>query len=100
ITSQDRLRHSTIFSALGPPLCPHGFVSGNSRATSQWVTYPGIALAPTRLTSDELPKGLVLDGGRHVHIRHITPSPLVDVGCYNPPPLGARRPRQHNRTTR
>ncbi|KAI5333603.1 hypothetical protein L3X38_023735 [Prunus dulcis] len=32
-------------SALGPPLCPHDFISGSSRATSQWVTHPGIALA-------------------------------------------------------
>ncbi|KAI5316549.1 hypothetical protein L3X38_036256 [Prunus dulcis] len=38
-----------ILSALGPPLCPHGFVSGNSRATSQWVTHPGIAVAPNLL---------------------------------------------------
>ena len=28
----------------------------------------------------ELPKGLVLWGGEHVHIRHITPSSLVGVG--------------------
>ncbi|CAB4298834.1 unnamed protein product [Prunus armeniaca] len=33
--------------------------------------------------ASELPKGLVLDGVGHVHIRHITSSPLVDVGCYN-----------------
>ncbi|KAI5352461.1 hypothetical protein L3X38_005352 [Prunus dulcis] len=26
-----------------------GFVSGSSRATSQWVTHPGIALAPNSL---------------------------------------------------
>ncbi|KAI5338114.1 hypothetical protein L3X38_017385 [Prunus dulcis] len=49
VTSRDRLRRRTILSALGPPLCPHGFVSGNSRATSQWVTHPGIALAPNSL---------------------------------------------------
>ncbi|CAL8163871.1 unnamed protein product [Prunus armeniaca] len=49
VTSRDRLRRSTILSALGPPLCPHGFVSGNSRATSQWVTHPEIALAPNSL---------------------------------------------------
>ncbi|CAL9019638.1 unnamed protein product, partial [Prunus brigantina] len=40
---------STILSALGPPLCPHGFVSGSSRATSQWVTHPKIALASNSL---------------------------------------------------
>ncbi|RXH75266.1 hypothetical protein DVH24_029987 [Malus domestica] len=39
-----------------------------------------------------------IEGG-HVHIRHITPSPLVNVGCYNPPPLRARRPYRHTRTT-
>ncbi|KAI5349808.1 hypothetical protein L3X38_002697 [Prunus dulcis] len=44
-----KLRRSTILSALGPPLCPHGFVSRSSRATSQWVTHPGIALAPNSL---------------------------------------------------
>ncbi|KAI5334153.1 hypothetical protein L3X38_024286 [Prunus dulcis] len=49
VTPLDRLRRSTILSALGPLLCPHGFVSGNSRATSQWVTHPGIALAPNSL---------------------------------------------------
>ncbi|TQD69195.1 hypothetical protein C1H46_045272 [Malus baccata] len=32
--------------------------------------------------ANEFPKGLVLYGGGHVHIRHIIPSPLVDVGCY------------------
>ncbi|CAL8085158.1 unnamed protein product [Prunus armeniaca] len=50
--------------------------------------------------ASELPKSLVLDGGGHIHIRHIIPfSPLVDVGCYNPPTLGARHPRWHTRTT-
>ncbi|KAI5311016.1 hypothetical protein L3X38_026305 [Prunus dulcis] len=50
------LSHPGINSAVArycplwaPPLCPHGFVSGNSRATSQWVTHPGIALAPNSL---------------------------------------------------
>ncbi|KAI5320933.1 hypothetical protein L3X38_040641 [Prunus dulcis] len=49
VSPWDRLRRSTILSALGSPLCPHDFVSGNSRATSQWVTHPGIALAPNAL---------------------------------------------------
>ncbi|KAI5325826.1 hypothetical protein L3X38_034900 [Prunus dulcis] len=49
VTSRDQLHCSTILSALGPPLCPHDFVSGSSRATSQWVTHPGIALAPNSL---------------------------------------------------
>ncbi|RXH97576.1 hypothetical protein DVH24_009901 [Malus domestica] len=35
---------STILFTLGLPF-PHGFVFGNSRATSQWVTHPGSALA-------------------------------------------------------
>ncbi|CAL8117585.1 unnamed protein product [Prunus armeniaca] len=56
VTSQDRLRRSTIFFTLSPPLCPplcpYGFVFGNSRATSQWFTLLGIALTPTRLTSE------------------------------------------------
>ncbi|CAN6683873.1 unnamed protein product [Malus baccata var. baccata] len=33
--------------------------------------------------ANELPKCLVLYGGGHVHIKHITPSPLIDVRCYN-----------------
>ncbi|RXH87362.1 hypothetical protein DVH24_034262 [Malus domestica] len=59
---------STILSALGLPF-PHGFVFGNSRATSEWVTHPGNALAsfslnfgvPTKSEASELPKGLVLE---------------------------------------
>ncbi|RXH87147.1 hypothetical protein DVH24_028647 [Malus domestica] len=90
---------STILSALGLPFS-HGFVFGNSRATSQWVTHPGSALAsfslnfgvPTEPEASELPKGLVL--GKDVNI-HLRITPLGDVGCYNPPPLGARRPRRH-----
>ncbi|CAL8149827.1 unnamed protein product [Prunus armeniaca] len=52
VTSRDRLRRSMVLSALGPHLCPHGFVSGSSRAISQWVTHLGIALASTRLISE------------------------------------------------
>ncbi|CAL9005104.1 unnamed protein product [Prunus brigantina] len=52
VTSWDRLRCSTILSASSPPLSSYGFVSGNSRATSQWVTLLGITLAPTPLTSE------------------------------------------------
>ncbi|ONI12409.1 hypothetical protein PRUPE_4G163000 [Prunus persica] len=47
--NKDMVSGSTILSSLGPPLCPHGFVFGSSRATSQWVTHPGIALAPNSL---------------------------------------------------
>ena len=93
---------STILSFLGLPF-PHGFVFGNSRATSQWVTHHGIALAPfllnfgvpTEPKANELPKGLVLGRDGNIHLR-ITP--LGDVGCHNPPPLGARRPRRHTRS--
>ncbi|KAI5330671.1 hypothetical protein L3X38_030069 [Prunus dulcis] len=49
VTPLDRLRRSTILSALGPHLYLQSFVSGSSRATSQWVTHPGIALAPNSL---------------------------------------------------
>ncbi|RXH76685.1 hypothetical protein DVH24_019573, partial [Malus domestica] len=77
---------STILSTLGLPF-PHDFVFGNSRATSQWVTHPGSALAtfslnfrvPTEPEASELPKGLVL--GRDVNI-HLRITPLGDVGCY------------------
>ena len=31
----------------------------------------------------------------YVHKRHRRSIPLGDVGSYNPPPLGARRPRRH-----
>ncbi|KAB2624915.1 geraniol 8-hydroxylase-like [Pyrus ussuriensis x Pyrus communis] len=67
-TSRARLHHrSTILSTLGLPF-PHGFVFGNSRAISQWVTHHGIALTPFSLNfgvpsepeASELPKGLVL----------------------------------------
>ncbi|KAI5323853.1 hypothetical protein L3X38_032926 [Prunus dulcis] len=49
VTPRDQLCRSTILSALGPPSGPHGFISGSSRPTSQWVTHPGIALAPNSL---------------------------------------------------
>ncbi|RXI09453.1 hypothetical protein DVH24_034070 [Malus domestica] len=79
---------STILSALGPD---HALT---------WVTHHGSALAPLSLNfgvptepeASELPKGLMLGMDRNIHLR-ITP--LGDVGCYNPPPLGARRPRRH-----
>ncbi|CAL2228987.1 unnamed protein product [Prunus armeniaca] len=55
---------------------------------------------PVESETNEVSKGLVLDGGGHVHIRHITPYLLIDVGCCNPPTLRARRPRKHTCTTR
>ncbi|RXH81914.1 hypothetical protein DVH24_036255 [Malus domestica] len=78
---------STILSVLGLPF-PHGFVFGNSRATSQWVIHPESALTsfslnfevPTEPEASELPKGLVL--GRDVNMR-LRITPLNDVGCYN-----------------
>ncbi|CAN6720825.1 unnamed protein product [Malus baccata var. baccata] len=87
---------STILSALGLPF-PHGFVFGNSRATSQWLIHPGSALAsfslnfgvPTEPEASKLPKGLVLGRDENIHLRITS---LGYVGCYNPPPLGARRP--------
>ncbi|KAM1271387.1 hypothetical protein ACFX2J_032211 [Malus domestica] len=90
---------STILSSLGLPF-PHGFVFGNSRVTSQWITHPGNALAsfslifgvPTELEANELPKSFVLGRDGNIHIRII---PLGDVGCHNQPPLGARRPRRY-----
>ncbi|RXH87654.1 hypothetical protein DVH24_034554 [Malus domestica] len=73
----------------GPHL--HGFVSGNSQATSQWVTHHKSALAtfslnfevPTEPEANELPKGIVLGRDENIHLR-ITP--LGDVECYS---LGA-----------
>ncbi|KAM1576396.1 hypothetical protein ACFX15_032199 [Malus domestica] len=80
--------HSTILSDLGLPFT-HGFVFGNSRATSQWVTHPGSALAsfslnfrvPIEPKASELPKDLVLGRDENIHLR-ITP--LGDVGCHSP----------------
>ncbi|KAI5342675.1 hypothetical protein L3X38_010551 [Prunus dulcis] len=46
--SDTKLSHPGINSTVAR-YCPHGFVSGSSRATSQWVTHPGIALAPNSL---------------------------------------------------
>ncbi|RXH81450.1 hypothetical protein DVH24_034871 [Malus domestica] len=77
---------STILSALGLPF-PHGFVFGNSRATSYWVTHHGIALAcyslnfgvPMEPEANELPKDLVLARDENIHSRITL---LNDVGCY------------------
>ncbi|KAI5337526.1 hypothetical protein L3X38_016797 [Prunus dulcis] len=49
VTFRDRLHRSTILSALGLILCLHGFIFGSLRATSQWVTTPGIAPTPNSL---------------------------------------------------
>ncbi|KAM1131448.1 hypothetical protein ACFX19_046680 [Malus domestica] len=73
---------------------------GTHTRTSQWVTHHGSALVryslnfgvPMEPEASELPKNLVLGRDENIHLR-ITP--LGDVGCHNPPPLGARRPRRH-----
>ncbi|KAL6218561.1 hypothetical protein ACLB2K_011771 [Fragaria x ananassa] len=51
VTSRDPLRRNTILSALGPPALTVLFM-GAQRATSQWVTHPGIALGSACLTSE------------------------------------------------
>ncbi|KAL6128312.1 hypothetical protein ACLB2K_071667 [Fragaria x ananassa] len=51
VTSQDPFRRNTILSALGPPALTVLFL-GAHRATSQWVTHPGIALGSACLTSE------------------------------------------------
>ncbi|RXH70776.1 hypothetical protein DVH24_013522 [Malus domestica] len=113
-TFRARLYHSMILSALGPDHTLMVLFLGTHKRTSQWVTQPGIALAaislnfgvPMEPEASELTKGLVLgrDGNIHslvigrdenIHIRLRGSTPLGDVGCYNPPPLGARRPHQH-----
>ncbi|RXI04674.1 hypothetical protein DVH24_038948 [Malus domestica] len=45
--------------------------------------------------ANKFPKGLMLDRDGNIHIRFTGSTPLGDVGCYNPPPSGARRPRRH-----
>ena len=45
--------------------------------------------------ASELPKGLSLGRDENIHIRLTGSTPLGHVGSYNPPPLGARRPRRH-----
>ncbi|RXH91051.1 hypothetical protein DVH24_020074 [Malus domestica] len=80
--------YSTILSALDPD---HALT---------WVTHHGSDLAsfslnfrvPTEPEASELPKGFVLGRDGNIHLRI---APLGDVRCYNPPPLGARRPRRH-----
>ncbi|RXH89079.1 hypothetical protein DVH24_006057 [Malus domestica] len=44
---------------------------------------------PMEPEASELPKGLVLGKDGNIHIRLTGSTPLGDVGCYNPPPLGA-----------
>ncbi|CAN6700657.1 unnamed protein product [Malus baccata var. baccata] len=66
---------NTILSVLGLPF-PHSFIFGNSRATFQWVTHHGSALAsfslnfgvPTELEASELPKCLMLERNQNIII--------------------------------
>ncbi|RXH78975.1 hypothetical protein DVH24_034182 [Malus domestica] len=82
VTSQTRLHRSTILFALGPGHTLMNFLVDHpcwdcSRSNS--LNF-GVIM---EFEASESPKCLVLYGGGHVHIRQITPSPLVDVGCYN-----------------
>ena len=55
ITSQTRLRRSTILSALGTDhTLTVLFLGTHTSRTSQWVTHPGNALTHSRLTSEFL----------------------------------------------
>jgi len=50
---------------------------------------------PMEPEASELPKSLVLGRDENIHIMLTRSTLLSDVGCYNPPLLGARRPRRH-----
>ena len=50
---------------------------------------------PMESEVSELPKGLVLGRDGNIHLRLTGSTPLGDVGSYNPPPLGVRRPHRH-----
>ncbi|RXH87358.1 hypothetical protein DVH24_034258 [Malus domestica] len=50
---------------------------------------------PMEPEASELPKSLMLSRDGNIHIRHRGSTPLGDMGCYNPPPLGDRCPCQH-----
>ncbi|KAM1293905.1 hypothetical protein ACFX2H_013900 [Malus domestica] len=102
--SRARLHRSTILSALGLNYALTVlFLGTHASRTSQWVTHLGNALAPFSLNfkvpmkpeASKLPKSLVLGRDGNIHIRLRGSTPLGDVGCYNPLPLGARRPRRH-----
>ncbi|CAN6552269.1 unnamed protein product [Malus baccata var. baccata] len=44
---------------------------------------------PMEPEANELPKGLVLGKDGNIYIRLTGSTPLGDIGCYNPPLLGA-----------
>ncbi|RXH80069.1 hypothetical protein DVH24_041216 [Malus domestica] len=104
VTSQSRLCRSTILSVLGPSHTLTVLFLGTHTRTSQGVTHPRNALARTRLNSEfQWNRKPVSPQKISCYMEvgiHITLFPLVDVGCYNPPPLGARRPYWHTRTER
>ncbi|RXI02493.1 hypothetical protein DVH24_002571 [Malus domestica] len=97
-TSRARLRRSTILSALGLDHAltnshenfPVGYLSWDCSRVSS-LNF-GVLMEPE---TSELPKGLVLGRDENIYIKLTGSTPLGDVGCYNPPPLGARRPRRH-----
>ena len=87
----------------GPRPRPHGFVSRNSHENFP-VSHPSWDCSranslnfgvPVESKANELPKSLVLGRDGNIHIRLTGSTTLGDVRSYNPPPLGARRPRQH-----
>ncbi|KAM1390753.1 hypothetical protein ACFX2I_018544 [Malus domestica] len=88
-----------ILSTLGPSHSLMLLFLGTHTRTSQWVTYPGNSMTlfsfnfrvPMEPAASELPKGLALGRDENIHIRLTGSTPLSDVGCYNLPPLGARR---------
>ncbi|RXH89181.1 hypothetical protein DVH24_031538, partial [Malus domestica] len=72
----------------GPRPRPHNFVSVNSHEQNFPVGHPlydcsrAISLnfgVPMESEANELPKGLVLYGGEHVHIRHRGSTPMYDM---------------------
>ncbi|RXI09423.1 hypothetical protein DVH24_034040 [Malus domestica] len=94
-TSRAQLHCNIILSALGPD---HAFtvlfLGTHASRTSQWVTYPGNALAsfslnfgvPMEPVASELPKSIMLCRDENINIRLIGSSPLVmwDVTIHFP----------------
>ncbi|RXI06774.1 hypothetical protein DVH24_025910 [Malus domestica] len=81
----------------------HGFVSRNLHENFP-MGHPSLDCSransfnfgvPMEPEASELLKSLVLDRDGNIHIRLTGSTPLGNVGFYNPPSLGARRPRWH-----
>ncbi|CAN6567741.1 unnamed protein product [Malus baccata var. baccata] len=97
-TSRTRLHHCTILSVLGLDHVLTELTRELPVGHPSWDYSRAISLnfgIPMESEASELPKGLVLSRDDNIHIRHRGSTPLGDVGCYNPPPLGARHPRRH-----